>query len=121
MRGVYSVLRVPCFDGAVRISRNPLQSGDAMERAVLPWVLLYAGLCPAPLIFLFDLQSAYKETAFGLWGFVFIRELRFAVVVCIGFTNGEYRIASVDFIGSSRGRLKRDRGFRSPIPLQHLS
>ena len=69
MRGVYSVLRVPCFDGAVRISRNPLQSGDAMERAVLPWVLLYAGLCPAPLIFLFDLQSAYKETAFGLWGF----------------------------------------------------
>ena len=103
MRGVYSVLRVPCFDGAVRISRNPLQSGDAMERAVLPWVLLYAGLCPAPLIFLFDLQSAYKETAFGLWGFVFIRELRFAVVVCIGFTNGEYHVIRVDFITPRRG------------------
>ena len=40
----------------------------AVRRAVLPWVLLYAGLCPATLIFLFDLQSAYKETAFGLWG-----------------------------------------------------
>ena len=41
--------------------------------------------------------------------------------VCIGFTNGEYRIASVDFIGSSRGRLKRDRGFANPLSLSNTS
>ena len=115
MRGVYSVLRVPCFDGAVRISRNPLQSGDAMERAVLPWVLLYAGLCPAPLIFLFDLQSAYKETAFGLWGFVFIRELRCSLVVSFGFFHEEYLIALVDFIVALRRTKGRGRRtLRSP-------
>ena len=50
-----------------------------------------------------------------------IRKLRLAVVVCIAFFNEEYHIALVDFIYSSRGRLERDRGFRSPIPLQHLS
>ena len=42
--------------------------------------------------------------------------LRFAVVVYLGFTNGEYHIALVDFIGSSRGRLERDRGFSIPYP-----
>ena len=35
-----------------------------------------------------------------------IRKLRFAVVVYSGFTRGEYRIALVDFIYSSRGRYK---------------
>ena len=73
MRGVYSVLRVPCFDGAVRISRNPLQSGDAMERAVLPWVLLYAGLCPATLIFLFRLAVCLPSYAW-LMSIVFYKE-----------------------------------------------
>ena len=86
-----------------------------MERAVLPWVLLYAGLCPAPLIFLFDLQSAYKETAFGLWGFVFIRELRLVLIVCIDFTNAEYRIVIVDFIVALRRTKGRGRRtLRSP-------
>ena len=47
--------------------------------------------------------------------------LRWAYGFCIGFTNGEYHVIRVDFIGSSRGRLERDRGLRSPIPLQHLS
>ena len=41
--------------------------------------------------------------------------------VCIGFTNGEYRIALVDFICSSRGRLKRDRGFANPLSLSNTS
>ena len=50
-----------------------------------------------------------------------IRKLRFAYDFLSGFTNAEYHIALVDFIYSSRGRLKRDRGLRSPIPLQHLS
>ena len=54
-------------------------------------------------------------------GFVFIRELRFAVVVCIGFTNGEYHVIRVDFICSSRGRLKRDRGFANPLSLSNTS
>ena len=50
-----------------------------------------------------------------------IRKLRWAFGFYSGFTRGEYHIVCVDFIGSSRGRLERDRGFRSPIPLQHLS
>ena len=89
----------------------------------------------------FSIFPASKVTALGLWVLYWlhqcgiprhtcrfylllagqIRKLRFAVVVCIGFTNGEYHIVCVDFICSSRGRLERDRGFRSPIPLQHLS
>ena len=86
-----------------------------MERAVLPWVLLYAGLCPAPLIFLFDLQSAYKETAVGLWGFVFIRELRCSLVVSFGFFHEEYLIALVDFIVALRRTKGRGRRtLRSP-------
>ena len=48
-------------------------------------------------------------------------KLRWALDVCFAFFHKEYLIAPVDFIGSSRGRLERDRGFRSPIPLQHLS
>ena len=48
-------------------------------------------------------------------------KLRWALVVCFAFFHKEYHIVCVDFIGSSRGRLERDRGFRSPIPLQHLS
>ena len=43
------------------------------------------------------------------------------MVVCIGFTNGEYRIALVDFICSSRGRLERDRGFANPLSLSNTS
>ena len=50
-----------------------------------------------------------------------LRNLRCSCVVYLGFTNEEYHIVCVDFIYSSRGRLERDRGFRSPIPLQHLS
>ena len=38
-----------------------------------------------------------------------------------GFTRGEYRIALVDFIFSSRGRLKRDRGFANPLSLSNTS
>ena len=30
-----------------------------------------------------------------------------ALVVCIGFSNAEYRIALVDFIFSSRGRIRK--------------
>ena len=86
-----------------------------MERAVLPWVLLYAGLCPAPFIFLFDLQSAYKETAFGLWGFVFIRNRRCSLVVSFGFFHEEYLIALVDFIVALRRTKGRGRRtLRSP-------
>ena len=33
--------------------------------------------------------------------------LRFAWVVYLGFTNGEYHIALVDFIGSSRGQIRK--------------
>ena len=43
------------------------------------------------------------------------------MVVYIGFTNGEYRIALVDFICSSRGRLERDRGFANPLSLSNTS
>ena len=34
-------------------------------------------------------------------------KLRFAVVVSFGFLNEEYLIALVDFIGSSRGRIRK--------------
>ena len=37
---------------------------------------------------------------------LFIRKLRFAYGGCIGFTNGEYRIALVDFICSLRGHQR---------------
>ena len=51
----------------------------------------------------------------------FIRKLRLALVVCIGFSNAEYHIALVDFIFSSRGRLERDRGFANPLSLSNTS
>ena len=38
-----------------------------------------------------------------------------------GFTNGEYLTVCVDFIYSSRGRLKRDRGFANPLSLSNTS
>ena len=38
-----------------------------------------------------------------------------------GFTRGEYHIVCVDFIYSSRGRLKRDRGFANPLSLSNTS
>ena len=44
-----------------------------------------------------------------LWAFV------------LAFLNAEYRIALVDFICSSRGRLKRDRGFANPLSLSNTS
>ena len=50
-----------------------------------------------------------------------IRKLRLAYGDCIGFTNAEYRIALVDFIYSSRGRLERDRGFANPLSLSNTS
>ena len=85
----------------------------AVRRAVLPWVLLYAGLCPAP--YSFDLRSAYKETAFGLWGFVFIRNRRCSLVVSFGFFHEEYLIALVDFIVALRRTKGRGRRtLRSP-------
>ena len=37
------------------------------------------------------------------------------------FSNAEYRIALVDFICSSRGRLERDRGFANPLSLSNTS
>ena len=37
------------------------------------------------------------------------------------FSNAEYRIALVDFIYSSRGRLERDRGFANPLSLSNTS
>ena len=50
-----------------------------------------------------------------------IRNLRLAYGDCIGFTNAEYHIVCVDFIYSSRGRLKRDRGFANPLSLSNTS
>ena len=57
------------------------------------------------------------------WG---LRGVRYGILdekeaaVCLGFSfwlhQGEYHIALVDFIGSSRGRLERDRGFSIPYP-----
>ena len=38
-----------------------------------------------------------------------------------GFIRGEYHIALVDFIYSSRGRLERDRGFANPLSLSNTS
>ena len=50
-----------------------------------------------------------------------IRNLRCSCVVYLGFTNEEYHIVCVDFIYSSRGRLKRDRGFANPLSLSNTS
>ena len=50
-----------------------------------------------------------------------IRKLRLAVIVCFAFFHEEYRIAPVDFIYSSRGRLERDRGFANPLSLSNTS
>ena len=50
-----------------------------------------------------------------------IRKLRLAYGFCSGFTRGEYHIALVDFIYSSRGRLERDRGFANPLSLSNTS
>ena len=44
-----------------------------------------------------------------------------ASVVYSDFTNAEYHIVCVDFICSSRGRLKRDRGFANPLSLSNTS
>ena len=46
-----------------------------------------------------------------------LRKRRFAYVVCIGFTNGEYLIALVDFIVAlRRTKGRRRRTLRSPSP-----
>ena len=57
----------------------------------------------------------YKETAFGLWGFVFIRNRRCSLVVSFGFFHEEYLIALVDFIVALRRTKGRGRRtLRSP-------
>ena len=71
-----------------------------------------AGRCfdlqSANLLCLSDLQSAYIRC-------YFIRKLRLAFWVCIGFTNAEYRIALVDFIVALRRTKGRGRRtLRSP-------
>ena len=63
---------------------------------------------------IYDLQSAY------IFCFI-IRKLRYFFDFLSGFTSGEYRIALVDFIYSSRGRLERDRGFANPLSLSNTS
>ena len=50
-----------------------------------------------------------------------IRKLRWALAYVLVFSNAEYRIAPVDFIYSSRGRLERDRGFANPLSLSNTS
>ena len=50
-----------------------------------------------------------------------IRNRRYVYYVFSGFTRGEYHIALVDFIFSSRGRLERDRGFANPLSLSNTS
>ena len=58
----------------------------------------------------FDLQSA-DFLCF------FIRKRRWAYIVCIGFSNAEYRIALVDFIVAlRRTKGRRRRTLRSPSP-----
>ena len=48
---------------------------------------------------------------------LFIRNRRFAYIVCIGFLNEEYLIASVDFIVAlRRTKGRRRRTLRSPSP-----
>ena len=69
---------------------------------------IYIGRQSGDFLFGFGLLFFYSEATFGCIAF-FV------------FLNEEYLIALVDFICSSRGRLERDRGLRSPIPLQHLS
>ena len=44
-----------------------------------------------------------------------------ACIASFYFTNGEYLTVCVDFIYSSRGRLKRDRGFANPLSLSNTS
>ncbi len=63
---------------------------------------------------IYDLQSAY-QTAFADFLRFFIRNRRFAYIVCIGFLNEEYLIASVDFIVALRRTKGRGRRtLRSP-------
>ena len=73
MRGVYSVLRVPCFDGAVRISRNPLQSGGCRAARCFAMGFALCGTCPATLIFLFRLAVCLPSYAW-LMSIVFYKE-----------------------------------------------
>ena len=72
------------------------------------------------------MQSAYQATlgdqaAFGLYLLLFYKESTFGCGFFSGFTNAEYHIVCVDFICSSRGRLKRDRGFANPLSLSNTS
>ena len=52
---------------------------------------------------------------------LFIRNRRYSLEFLSGFTRGEYHVIRVDFIYSSRGRLKRDRGFANPLSLSNTS
>ena len=61
-----------------------------------------------------DLQSAY-QTAFADFLCFIIRNRRCSYIVCIGFTNAEYRIVIVDFIVALRRTKGRGRRtLRSP-------
>ena len=81
---------------------------DALASGTAPRVfVVLGGRC-------FDLQSAY-QTAFADFLCFIIRKRRLAYGGCIGFTNGEYRIAIVDFIVALRRTKGRGRRtLRSP-------
>ena len=52
-----------------------------------------------------------------LWSFVFIRNRRFAYIICFAFFHEEYLIAPVDFIVAlRRTKGRRRRTLRSPSP-----
>ena len=81
---------------------------DALASGTAPRVfVVLGGRC-------FDLQSAYQTTFADFLCFI-IRKRRFAGIVCIGFLNEEYLIASVDFIVALRRTKGRGRRtLRSP-------
>ena len=67
---------------------------------------------------LFVLASPMGNTTSLLWDY---KELCFAYVVYIGFTNGEYHVVRVDFIAPcgvapEPTRLSKDEGLRSLHP-----
>ena len=56
------------------------------------------------------LRYGYLRLAVGWYPLFFYKELCFAFVVYIGFTNGEYHVVCVDFIapcGGTRGQRRR--------------
>ena len=62
-----------------------------------------------------SLRGRIRELRFGIFFMDFIRELRYAFVVCFAFFNEEYLIALVDFIVALRRTKGRGRRtLRSP-------